>query len=138
MCGEIGGGELMCGEEECVQSCVAVWDVLVGCSVGCVAVSSVSVGCAEGDVAEDCVKDDVGCVSVGCADGDVAEDCAKGDVTEGKGVECVGIKGIGKGVGVECMPEACDVPVDKARDEINSCSLKCTCLEIQIRELTGS
>ena len=125
MCGEIG---------ECVQSGVAIWDV----SVGCIVVSSVSGGCAEGDVAEDCVKDGVGCVSVGCADGDVAEDWAKGDVAEGKGVDCVGIKGIGKGGEVECMPEAQDVPVDKAREERNSCSLKCTCLEIQIRELTGS
>ena len=104
MCGEIG---------ECVYSCVAVWDVSVGYPVGYVAVSSISVGCAEGDVAEDCVKDGVGCVSVGCADGDVAEDwakgdvaegCAKGDVAEGKGVDCVGIKGIGKGGEVECMP----------------------------------
>ena len=74
MCGEIGEGELMCGEEG-VQGCVAVWDVSVGCAVGCVAV-----GCAEGDVAEDCVKGEEGCVN--------------GDVIEDKGVDCVGIKGI--------------------------------------------
>ena len=111
MCGEIG---------ECVQSGVAVWDASVGC---------VAVRCAEGDVAEDCVKGEEGCVSVGCVNGDVTED---------KGVDCVGIKGIRKGGGGECMPETCDVLVDKARDEINSCSLKCTCLEIQIWEVTGS
>ena len=45
-------------------------------------------------------------------------------------MDYVGIKRIGKGGEVECMPEAWDVPVDKAREEINSCSLKCTCLEI--------
>ena len=45
-------------------------------------------------------------------------------------MDCVGIKGIGKGVNVECIPKSCDVPVDKAREEINSLSLKCTCLEI--------
>ena len=84
MCGEIGEGELMCGEEA-LQGCEAVWDVSVGCAVGCVAVGSVSVGCAEGDVAEDCVKGEEGCVSVGCVNGDVTED---------KGVDCVGIKGI--------------------------------------------
>ena len=57
MCGEIGEGELMCGEEECVQRCVDVGDV-----------SGV-------------------CVAVGCVDGDVAEDYAKDDVAEGKGGE---------------------------------------------------
>ena len=65
MCDEIGERELMCGEEECVWSCVDVGDVSEVC---------VAVDCAEGDVAEDCVKGDAGCVSIGCADGDVVED----------------------------------------------------------------
>ena len=70
MCDEIGERELMCGEEECVWSCVDVGDV----SGVCVAVGCVAVGCAEGDVAKDYVKGDAGCVSVDCADGDVAEE----------------------------------------------------------------
>ena len=70
MCGEIGEGERMCGEEGGL-GCVAVWDV--------------SGGCAEGDVVEDCVKGEEGCVTLGCV---------KGNVPEGKGLDCVGIKGI--------------------------------------------
>ena len=38
--------------------------------------------------------------------------------------DCVGIKGIGKGVDVEFIPESCDESVDKGREEINSFSLK--------------